>query len=80
MEIIFVYALVMKNLRDNLALDAIKYKSGNLAINSKPKIIYIYIYIHTHIYIYIYIYKYILFSVNCLVYLLTCLRILSFCQ
>ena len=25
MEIIFVYALVMKDLRDNLALDAIKY-------------------------------------------------------
>lgn len=43
MEIIFVYALVMKDLRDNLALDAIKYKNGNLPINSKPKRIYMYI-------------------------------------
>jgi hypothetical protein len=34
----------MKDLRDNLALDAIKYKNGNLAINSKPKKnIYVYI-------------------------------------
>ena len=43
MQIIFVYALVMKDLRDNLSLDAIKYKNGNLAINSKPKRIYVYI-------------------------------------
>ena len=33
MEIIFVYVLVMKDLWDNLALDAIKYKNGNLPIN-----------------------------------------------
>lgn len=44
MEIIFVYALVMKDLWDNLALDAIKYKNGNFAINSKPKRIYICLY------------------------------------
>jgi len=72
MEIIFVYALVMKDLRDNLALDAIKYKNGNLPINSKPKriymyvcicvcvcvcvCVYIYIYVHTYIHTYIHIY------------------------
>lgn len=45
MEIIFVYALVMKDLRDNLALDAVRYENGNLPINLKPKRIYMYIYI-----------------------------------